>query len=230
MHLDGARAVRQSGVWAGRMSEQNSFIDEVNDELRRDRLFALLRRWGWVAVLAVLLLVGAAAWNEWRKAEARAEAEARGDALLAALAAGDAEALAAVPASGDAEAVALLLAAAVEAEGEGGAADARLSAAAASAALSAVYEDLAVLKRVAAAGDALPAEERRALLATIAGPGAPYRLLAEEQLALLDVEAGDAGAAIARLSAILGDVEVTPGLRQRAAQLIVVLGGEPDAA
>ncbi len=66
------------------MSDTDSFIDEVTEEVRRDRLFALMRRYGWIAVLLVVLIVGAAAWNEYRKGQARASAEALGDALLSA--------------------------------------------------------------------------------------------------------------------------------------------------
>ena len=50
------------------MSNPDSFIDEVNEELKRDRLFAGIRKYGWIAVLAVVVAVGATSWNEWRKA------------------------------------------------------------------------------------------------------------------------------------------------------------------
>ena len=56
------------------MSDTDSFIDEVTEEVRRDRLFGLMKRYGWIAALAVLLIVGGAAWNEWRKAQDRAAA------------------------------------------------------------------------------------------------------------------------------------------------------------
>ena len=55
------------------MSESESFINEVTEEVRRDRLFRLARRYGWIAVVAVLVIVGAAAVNEWRKAQADKE-------------------------------------------------------------------------------------------------------------------------------------------------------------
>ena len=67
------------------MSDTDSFIDEVNEEVRRDRMFNLFRRYGWIAVAAVLLLVGGAAWNEWRASQEQAQAEAMGDAIVAAL-------------------------------------------------------------------------------------------------------------------------------------------------
>ena len=77
------------------MSDTDSFIDEVNEEVRRDRFYFMLKRYGWIAVLAVILLVGGAAWNEYQKAQARAEAETLGDAMFAALSAEDTAARAA---------------------------------------------------------------------------------------------------------------------------------------
>ena len=207
------------------MSQSDSFIDEVTDELRRDRLFAAFRRWAWLGVLLVALIVGGAAWREWSLSRERAAAEARGDALASALEAGDADALAAVPAEGAAASVVALLAAAAAPDAAGD----RLASVAAQADLPPRYRDLAVLKSVLATPDA-PAEERRARLEVIAGPGAPYRLLAEEQLALLSVEAGEGEDALARLQAILEDAEATPGLRERARQMVVALGGALDAA
>ena len=67
------------------VSNSDSFIDEVTEEVRRDRMYLLMRRYGWIALVAVILLVGGAAWNEYRKAQASAAAEAAGDALLDAL-------------------------------------------------------------------------------------------------------------------------------------------------
>ena len=77
------------------MSNNESFIDEVTEEVRRDKLYAGLRKYGWIGILGVLLLVGGASVNEWMKARERAAAEAAGDAILAAVGAGDAAAQAA---------------------------------------------------------------------------------------------------------------------------------------
>ena len=67
------------------MSDTDSFIEEVTEEVRRDRLFALMRRYGWIAVVAVLLLVGGTAYREYTRAAETAKAQAFGDAILAAL-------------------------------------------------------------------------------------------------------------------------------------------------
>jgi hypothetical protein len=77
------------------LSETDSFIEEVTEEVRRDKLFALMRKYGWIAILAVLLIVGGAAYNEWRKASEAAAAQALGDSLIAALEIEDATARAA---------------------------------------------------------------------------------------------------------------------------------------
>ena len=68
------------------MSETDSFIDEVTEEVRRDRLFAMFRKYGWIGILGVLLIVGGAAWNEWQKARAEAAAQSFGDKVAAAMA------------------------------------------------------------------------------------------------------------------------------------------------
>ena len=47
------------------MHESDSFISEVSEEVRRDRLFATLRRYRWLIAAVVLLLVGGAAFNAW---------------------------------------------------------------------------------------------------------------------------------------------------------------------
>ena len=216
------------------MSESDSFIEEVTEEVRRDRLYALMRRYGWIAVLAILLLVGGAAWNEWRKAQAEARAEAFGDAILVALAGPDAAARAAAldaieaPGPGGA-AVVDLLAAAEQAATDPAAAAARLLEVADRAGVPQVYRQIATLKAVALPDSGLSVEGRRARLEPLASGAGLLRLLAEEQLALLDLEAGARAAALDRLAALALDAEATAALRRRVTQAIVALGETPPA-
>ena len=100
------------------MSNTDSFIDEVTEEVRREKLFGYLRRYGWIGVACVLLLVGGAAFNEYRNAQARDAAQAAGDALIDALEENDpaarAAALEAIPVDGAGAAVTMLLRAAAQ--------------------------------------------------------------------------------------------------------------------
>lgn len=216
------------------MTNPDSFIEEVAEEVRRDRLFAWMRRYGWIAVLAVLVLVAGASWREWSKARDRAAAEALGDGILAALEAPDAAArvaaLDALSAEGEARALIALLAAGQTDADDAGPPDAaaRLRAVAGDATLPVHYTDLAALKLVMLEGRSAEPAARLAALAPLAEPGRPYRNLALEQMALAEVDAGDSEAALAHLRALLEDAGTGAGLRQRVSQLIVALGGAPE--
>ncbi|SHH74496.1 hypothetical protein [Marivita hallyeonensis] len=218
------------------MSETDSFIEEVTEEVRRDRLFALMRRYGWIAVLAVLLLVGGTAYREYMRAAEASRAQAFGDAVLAALESDDAAervaAMSAIEAPTPAATAVLdmLIAAEQSLQGEGAEAAERLNQTATNGELPEIYRQIASFKALTRPENPMTADERRVAFEAMAAPGAPLRLLAEEQLALLDIAAGNVDAATDRLTAILSDVEVTPGLRRRASQLIVALGGELEAS
>ncbi len=216
------------------MSNPDSFIDEVNEELKRDRLFGFMRKWAWLAILAVLVLVGGASWNEWRKAQAEAQAQAFGDAVIAALAPEDLsarrEALAIIDATGERAGILNLLLAATEIEAENRpAALALLASVASDTSLPSSYRQIATLKRVILGGADLPLDERSAALQGLAAPGQPFRALAMEQLALLALESGDGAAALVQAQALLQEPALTETLRRRVLQLIVVLGGEPPS-
>lgn len=216
------------------MSQTDSFIDEVTEEVRRDRLFRLMRRYGWIAILAVLVLVGGAAWNEYRKAQVTRVAQQTGDAMIAALRENDpvkrGEMLAGLQSDNPgARAVAAFLTAGEQVEsGEFDAAFATLSAVENTQDLPLIYRQLAAFKKLSIQGGKVDTETRRAGFEALIGPGSQVRMLAEEQLALIEIETGEHLAAIARLQAILSDAEATAGLRRRATQLIVSLGGVPE--
>ena len=213
------------------MSNPESFIDEVTEEVRRDQLYARLKKYGWIGVVAVVVLVGGASVNEWIKARAEAQAQATGDAILAAV---EAEtpgarlaAIDALEADGDRAALIALVAAAEA--GDPVLADQRLAALAGDANLPALYRDLAQLKR-ALLPDVLDAAGRIEILTPLTAAGGAFRVLAEEQIALAELERGETEAAKARLEALLSDTEASEALRRRASQLIVALGGSSEEA
>jgi hypothetical protein len=211
------------------LSNPDSFIEEVTEEVRRDRLFRVFRKYGWIGVVLVIGIVGGAAWNEWSKARDAARAEAFGDAVIDALDQGSAEdrraALAAVPADGE-QAGLLNLILASDPEDDKATTLAALEKVGADASLPVSYRDLAVLRRVLVGGADLPLADRRTALQGIAVAGRPYRSLAEEQLAYLLIEENKVPEAIAGLTALVQDQEASGALRARAGQVITALGGK----
>lgn len=210
------------------MSNPDSFIEEVTEEVRRDRLFRLFRKYGWIGVVVILGLVGGTAWTEWTKSRDAARAQAFGDGLIDALDHGTPderrEALAAVPADAEQAAILNLILAADPAE-NAEAALAALDKVAADTSLSPAYRDLAVLRRVLLAGADQPVADRRTALEGVAIAGRPYRVLANEQLAYLLIEEGKVDEAITALGALLQDQEASNALRARVGQVITALGG-----
>jgi hypothetical protein len=210
-----------------KVSNTDSFIDEVTEEVRREKLFGYLRRYGWIGVACVLLLVGGAAFNEYRNAQARNAAQATGDALLSALEENDAAvraaALEGVEAQGSSAAVTLLLRAATQQEaGDIAAAAATLNTLAVDPDAPQMYRDLAAFKAAVLPSD--DAAARKSALEALSAPGLPFSLLASEQLAYLALAEGDADAALAILRRIEEDAAVSRGLRERVQTIMVALG------
>jgi len=217
------------------VSNQDSFINEVSEEVRKDRLYRLFKQYGWIAALGIVLIVGGAAWNEWRKAQAEASAQAAGDAILAAFE-GDAEArgaaLAAVETQDNAAraaVLALMQSEAALAREDRGEAVALLEALAGNVDAPQPFRDLATVKAVILGAATIAPDERIARLNALALGGGAFRLLASEQIALAEIELGDSAAAIARLRDIVSDAATSQDLRRRASQLIVALGGSLTA-
>lgn len=205
------------------MSTPDSFIDEVTEEVRRDRLYALMRKYGWIAILAVVLIVGGASWYEWRKAAHDARAADFGAGLAAAVqATGPArtQALTDLAATGGQIALKDLFLA----DGQDKAASlAALDRLANDTSQAQIYRDLAVLRRVMVAGAEMPLADRKTALESIAGRN--LGILAREQLAYLLIEDGKTEEAIAALIALIQDQAAPSGLIARARQAIISLGG-----
>ena len=216
------------------MSNTDSFIEEVTDEVRRDKLYAALRKYGWIGILAVAAIVGGAAYSEYNKAQARAQAEATGDSMLAALqldeSAERAAALVLVEVNNPSVSaiVSLMTAAEQSSAGETVSANETLQSVANAQDLPLIYRQIASFKALGLSAAELPVEERRAGYEALSQPGNPLRLLVTEQLGLIDIEAGDTAAALVVFQGIIDDSEATADLQQRSVQLMIALGAEPD--
>ena len=218
------------------MSDTDSFIEEVSEEVRRDRMFDLFRRFGWIAVAAVLLLVGGAAWNEWSRSKQQTQAEALGDAVVAALQLEDAAQRAVAlqdiqSQTADGQAIVQLLSAA-ELAADNRASDAltQLAAVRDNDEVQSIYRQIAAFKFLVIPNSGSSVEDRQSGLEALISSGSALRVLAEEQLALLDIELGNEADTVVRLQRLLEDSEITPGVRRRVTQLITSLGTMPGEA
>ena len=211
------------------MSNPESFVEEVTEEVRRDKLYRVYRKYGWVALVLVILIVGGASWNEYRKAQARATAESYGDALFNALSQDDMNArraaLAEVETPPGAEPLSAFLTAGTEFESPETAV-AALEKLANSPDTPELYRQFAQLRMVIAGSGVMPASDRLQALSQLSQEGAPFRGLAEEQKALIQIESGETEAAVETLTSLVQSAEATQALRDRALQLLVAIGGE----
>ena len=213
------------------MSETDSFIEEVSEEVRRDKLFGFFRKYAWAIGLVIAVIVGGAAYNEYSKAQKRAAFEARGNALLSVLQETDPQTrltrLAEIEQGGDASHLTRLFRAqsALEA-GNRDEAAALFDILAEDESAAEIYRDMAVLKSVYLTREESATSEQIARLDPLTSGGRPFRLLALEARAVAHMNARETESALADLNSILLDPETQQGLAQRAQQLVLLMGGE----
>jgi len=214
------------------VSDTDSFIREVSEEVRQDRMFRLWKKYGALVIGAIAVIVGGTAvwsWLEQQELQARAE---RGEAFLA-VAAGDVAAHQALIAQQEGAAAALAglrMAEAQAASGDTDAAIATYEQVAAEGQAGAAYTDLARLEAIRLRSASAAPDEMIAELAPLVAEGAPYRLLALELRAALALNAGDVAAARADLDAIVSDPAATGETRSRVQAVIQTLGPAASAS
>ncbi|MEM9048869.1 MAG: tetratricopeptide repeat protein [Pseudomonadota bacterium] len=216
------------------MSQTDSFVDEVSEELRRDRLFKLARRWGPLVLLVLIAIVGFSAWNEWRSAQDEAARQAAGDAIRTALSAADPAARVVALEALDTESfvarlpLRLALAGAYAGAGDQDAAETVLQGIIEDAAIDAIYRDMARLRLLSLRPD-MPAAERLAVIEPVVRPEGAFGPLGLEQRAVARIELGDLAGARDDLVTVLADPTATQDLRFRAQALLVAIGSDPIA-
>jgi len=211
------------------MSDTDSFIDEVTEEVRRDRLFSFFRRYGWIPAVVILTLVGSTAYNEWNKSAAEEVAQSRGDALLSALDLEDeAEGNAAITAIATTDSGNVLASFLAAGRDQSQAAD-LLSGIAENTDQPDYIRDLARLK-LAATPNAVSQDEAVLILLDLSVPGGLYRNVATEMLIAVELERGNLGVALALLQSHIQDAETSQAQVQRMGELLVALGSKPELA
>lgn len=223
-------------------------FDEIGEDLRAERAQKMFARYGWVlVVLAVLAVAGAGGWQWWRSRQQH-QAEAAASLFLIA------SRQASGPAPGNAETasrkqaaamferlaarapesyrtLARLRLAAVQAGSDPAAALQTWDAVASDARADPVLRGLATLlwaQRQLDAGDPAAIEAR---LRPLADGNGPWRALAQEQLAWLDLRQGQDQQARDLLRGLAADPLAPQGVRTRAGGLLAQLGeSAPQAA
>lgn len=218
---------------------EDAFLREVDEEVRRDQLGQIWKRYGvWIIVLVLGLLGSLAGWLWWQDQQAKA-AGAAGEELSRAIdkiGVGDNAAarpiIEALKADGPPAQAALarfLEAADQIAVGEEEKGAASLQALADDATLAQPLRDAALVKLVRLRFDAMSPDEVVAKLKPLAVPGNPWFGLAGETTALAHIKAGTPEPAQPILTAIAKDEAQPASLRNRAAQLAMFIGVEAEA-
>ena len=217
------------------VSDTDSFIEEVSEEVRRDRLYGFFRKYAWIGILVVVTIVGGTAFLEFHKAKAKTKAEAIGSSIIEALEISNekerVELLGNIEVS-NSEAksiVALLLAAEEMSLQNYDAASRNLNAISEDQSISQIYRDMAKFKFLLISHSRLEVELLLTGFEDLASPGNPFRLLAEEQIALLRLKNKENEAAINILKSILDDAELTDTIKQRVSQLLISLDVDPSS-
>ena len=63
------------------MSLNDTFIKEVSEEVRRDKFFKYFRKYAWIGILLILIIVFAVSFNEWNKNKQKINNQINGDEL-----------------------------------------------------------------------------------------------------------------------------------------------------
>ena len=213
------------------MSESDSFIQEVSEEIRQDRMFKLWKRYGPFVIGAIVAIVAAAAvWN-WLEHRAVLQAREAGGAFLAAeLNAPDAQQALLEEVEDEAELIAeFRLATSLVLNDQPGRAAEIYRGIAGRGDLPAAYRHLALLNAVKLETETAEAAALIDDLDPLVEPGAPYRPMALELRGVLRVQAGDVAAAREDLQAALSAPNATAETRSRVNELLAALGPAPAA-
>ena len=216
------------------VSDTDSFLQEVSEELRRDRLYRNIRKYGWLAILLVVLVVGGATYREYLKSKTETAAQLFGTSIINALGEKNIDdrisKLQKINAPGDNAKVVIAMLLSAELNGSESPAleKSSLSTITEGSSIDAHYRELLNFKILLGSAETLSLEERATAFEALSKPGNPFRLLAEEQLALIELEQGYIDNAVEKISQILLDAELTAGLRNRATQMMIALGKDPE--
>jgi len=207
-------------------------MQEVSEEVRKDRFYRILKKWGWVGIALIVALVGGASFNEWNKDSKINSARNLGDRVLAAIASKDVIDLKEIEIKNVSQDIFIknLMSVILFSDDKLDAAKKALEEIGGIPGITKTYKDLNAFKLgllLLKSGN-LTGEERFGVFEALVEPGSPFRSLAKEQQALILIEQGKIELAIKTLVEITDDSETTDTLRRRVTQLRISLGSDPN--
>jgi hypothetical protein len=218
----------------------DTFFQEVEENLRRDRMTDFFKSYGkWVAVAVVLFLAAVGGWIYWEEQQKRASADQseKLHALLTDLAAGRTQTVPQRVAelekshSDVVRASAILTDAAVALEKNNrSAAIAKYRELANDKGLAQPFRDVATIRLTALEFDTIKPEEVIARLQPLAKPGNPWFGSAGEMTALALMKQNKNAEAGRLFAAIAADTQVPTSIRSRAVQVAGTLGVDASAS
>ncbi|TWA68018.1 hypothetical protein FBZ82_106140 [Azospirillum brasilense] len=206
---------------------------EVDEDLRRDRMERVFKRYGGIMLAAALAVVaatgGTVAWRNWQQSQKESETTALAAALSQAAQGPDkgVEALAAFAGKADPgmAALAQLNAAALLArEGKTAEAVAVYDKLSGTAGAAPVYRELAALLSVMHQLDSGDPAQLQARLQPLTADANPWRFSAREMSAVLAARAGDKDKARTLFQQLADDSQAPAGVRSRASDLATLYG------
>jgi hypothetical protein len=219
----------------GTMAE-DTFIREVDEQMRQDRARELWSKYGKIiialAVAIVLATAGTVAWRSYNDSVAAGFGDSFADAIALSNDGKHDEAIAklqeiAGAGSGQYPALAeLRIAGELAGSGDKKGAMARFDTIAADSDFNQVFRDLAKLRAGLLAVDLEDYSSVEARLTTLAAAGGAYRHSAREALGIAALKAGNDQKALEWFKSIVDDVNSVAGVRQRAQTMLNLLAGK----
>lgn len=217
------------------MAESDSFIQEVSEEVRRDRMYAVWRRYGPWLIAAIVLVVLLAAGKGWWENKVETRKAELGGAFLEADTIEDSDeaatAFLAIAEQGEYQypvLARLRAAASLAAAGKIDEAAAQYDAIKATEGVDPRFRDLAELRSVMLLSERLEPDEMLDRLGPLTVDGAVWRLPALEYEAAAHLRNGEPKQALASLRTILDLPRLPPAAQGRTSELIEAIEATLD--
>ena len=203
-------------------------FDEINEELKQDRMTALWLRYGkYVIAVVVAIVVGVGltqGYSYYTQQRDARSADVFFNAILSDDVAGTLEAATKELSNGYVLLAEFRLAAALAENDQAAKAEKHYLSLAERVDIQQIYRDVALLLSVMQAPDSAQVSELQLRLDPLISSASPLKGLALEQAAALDVRSGNTAAAIEKLNELVALTDIPASLRQRASQILTVLG------